>query len=84
MAMDSSRPDDGVLHNITQLVEEERALYGKGDLDDSDLARLEAIKIRLDQCWDLLRQRDALREFGKDPSGAKLRPASVVEKYEKN
>ena len=80
--MDNSRPDDRVLHNITELVDEERALYGKGELEERDVARLEEIKIKLDQCWDLLRQRDALREFGKDPSSAKLRPASVVEKYE--
>jgi hypothetical protein len=36
----------------------------------------------LDQCWDLLRQRRALREFGKDPDEAKVRPAKIVENYE--
>jgi hypothetical protein len=37
--------------------------------------------VELDQYWDLLRQRRALREFGADPDRAHLRPASVVEKY---
>jgi hypothetical protein len=50
-------------------------------LSDHDQVRLENIKVQLDQCWDLLRQRDALRESGKDPNGARVRPASVVEKY---
>ncbi|HXU47731.1 MAG TPA: DUF2630 family protein, partial [Candidatus Binatia bacterium] len=35
-----------------------------------------------DQCWDLLRQREALREFGKDPDRAQVRSADVVENYE--
>ena len=43
--------------------------------------RLEAIKIELDQCWDLLRQREARREFGQDPNDAKVRSPSVVEGY---
>ena len=51
-------------------------------MDDHALARAEALKVELDQCWDLLRQRRALREFGEDPNHAKVRPASVVEKYE--
>jgi len=38
--------------------------------------------IELDQCWDLLRQRRALREFGRDPEQAKVRPPKVVENYE--
>ena len=54
--------------------------------DESVLKRItelvEALKVELDQCWDLLRQRRALREFGEDPNHAKVRPASVVEKYE--
>jgi hypothetical protein len=43
--------------------------------------RLEKIKVELDQCWDLLRQHDARRGFGQDPDRAKVRPASVVERY---
>jgi hypothetical protein len=60
---------------------EEQHLYGKGELADHDQVRLEAIKIELDQCWDLLRQREARREFGQDPNEAKVRPPSVVERY---
>jgi hypothetical protein len=44
--------------------------------------RLEEIKVELDQCWDLLRQRDARREFGQDPNETRVHPASVVERYE--
>src|SRR5882724_3887053 len=40
------------------------------------------VKEELDQCWDLLRQRRALREFGRDPDEAKVRPAKIVENYE--
>jgi hypothetical protein len=43
--------------------------------------RLEAIKIELDQCWDLLRQPEARRQFGLDSNDAKVRPPSVVERY---
>jgi len=74
--------DASVLKHITQLVEEEQHLYGQESLDDHAQVRLEKIKVELDQAWDLLRQRRALREFGKNPDEAKLRPAKVVEKYE--
>jgi hypothetical protein len=43
---------------------------------------LAKLKVELDQCWDLLRQRHALREFGENPDGAKVRPAEIVENYE--
>ncbi len=42
---------------------------------------LAKLNVELDQCWDLLRQRRALREFGRDPGEAEVRPPSVVEKY---
>jgi len=74
--------DESVFLKIEGLVHEEQHLYGKGDLADHELARIEAIKVELDQCWDLLRQREARREFGQDPNEAKVRPASVVERYE--
>jgi hypothetical protein len=70
-----------VLATITRLVKEEEALYNS-QVDDHARVRLEDLKVQLDQCWDLLRQRRALREFGKDPDEAEVRPASVVEKYE--
>jgi Protein of unknown function (DUF2630) len=74
--------DQSVLDKIETLVHEEQHLYGQGQLSDHDQVRLEKIQVELDQCWDLLRQRRARREFGQDPDGAKVRPASVVERYE--
>jgi hypothetical protein len=74
--------DASVFRKIEGLVHEEQHLYGKSDLTDHDQVRLQAIQVELDQCWDLLRQRRARREFGQDPDGAKVRPASVVERYE--
>ena len=75
--------DQSVLNKIETLVHEEQHLYGQGQLSDHDQVRLEKIQVELDQCWDLLRQRRARREFGQDPDGAKVRPASVVERYER-
>ena len=74
--------DQSVLNKIETLVHEEQHLYAQGQLSDHDQVRLEKIQVELDQCWDLLRQRRARREFGQDPDGAKVRPASVVERYE--
>lgn len=72
--------DESVLARIQKLVHDEQALYGK-ELDDHAQVTLEQIQVELDQCWDLLRQRRALREFGQDPDRAKVRPPSVVENY---
>jgi Protein of unknown function (DUF2630) len=74
--------DDSVLDHIKQLVEEEKELYKSSDNSQEARARLSQLKVQLDQCWDLLRQRDALREFGKDPKEAQVRSADVVENYE--
>lgn len=74
--------DSSVLSHIDQLVKEEERLYGQSQLEDKDRTRLEELKVELDQCWDLLRQRRALREFGEDPNKAKVRPAKIVENYE--
>ena len=74
--------DESVLNRIESLVSEEKALYEHGNLDDAATARLRRLEVELDQCWDLLRQRRALREFDKDPDRAATRPASVVENYE--
>jgi len=73
--------DESILAKIQGLVHEEQRLYGQDELSDHDKVRLEKIKVELDQCWDLLRQRAARREFGQDPDRAKVRPASVVERY---
>lgn len=74
--------DETVLGKIESLVHEEQKLYGHGDLSDDDRVRLEKLQVELDQCWDLLRQRRARREFDQDPDKAAVRPASVVERYE--
>ena len=51
-------------------------------MTDEERRQLADVEIELDQCWDLLRQRRALREFGEDPSRARVRPEEVVENYE--
>jgi hypothetical protein len=73
--------DESILGKISNLVHEEQSLYGQEELTGPDQLRLETIKVELDQCWDLLRQRDARREFGQDPDAAEVRPVSVVERY---
>ena len=77
--------DERIHERIEQLVGEEHELYERGTeegLSESEQRRLEAIKVGLDQCWDLLRQRRALREAGYDPSAASVRDPEVVERYE--
>jgi hypothetical protein len=70
-----------VLRHIEELVNEEHRLLGQGALADAEHDRLTGIQVELDQCWDLLRQRRALRETGGDPEQATLRPPDIVEKY---
>ena len=78
--------EDEQIHNsIEQLVAEEQELYARGTgsgLSESEHNRLEAIRVSLDQAWDLLRQRRALREAGQDPEAAHARDPEVVERYE--
>jgi hypothetical protein len=77
--------DEAIHSRIEQLVAEEHELYergGEGGLSETEHRRLESLQVGLDQCWDLLRQRRALREAGKDPSGAQARSPEVVEGYE--
>ena len=73
--------DKSVLNHIERLVTEEKELYANSEMSNAQRARLATINVELDQCWDLLRQRRALREFGRDPDEAELRPAKVVENY---
>ena len=80
--MANEKNDQSVLSHIDQLVKEEERLYARSGLTEEDQARLGEVKVALDQCWDLLRQRRALREFGEDPDKAKVRPAKIVENYE--
>jgi uncharacterized protein DUF2630 len=80
--MAANETDESVLDDIDRLVKEEEQLYAKKDLTAADDQRLADLKVKLDQAWDLLRQRRALREFGEDPDKAKTRPAKIVENYE--
>jgi uncharacterized protein YjaG (DUF416 family) len=77
--------DRNILDAIGNLVEEEQRLReqhaGQG-LDAESRTRLEAVEQRLDQCWDLLRQRRASEEFGLSTDDSSVRPAEVVENYE--
>jgi len=79
--MNDQRSETPVLTHIQKLVEEEHHLLDKGTLDEAASRRLAAVNVELDQCWDLLRQRRALRETGRDPGDAQVRPPEVVEKY---
>jgi hypothetical protein len=76
--------DAQILQQIEKLVDEERELrdQAKSELADEKRARLESLEVALDQCWDLLRQRRALREFGENPERAHARDVSTVERYE--
>jgi uncharacterized protein DUF2630 len=74
--------DQPVRRHIEKLVSEEHSLYWQANLSEADHQRLREVQVELDQCWDLLRQRRALREFGQDPEQARLRPPEIVEKYE--
>ena len=80
--MGNRETDQSVLQHIEHLVGEEHRLYGQGSLSDDERRRLQEIQVQLDQCWDLLRQRRARREFGDDPKQAQVRPPGIVEKYE--
>lgn len=74
-----------VLGRIQELVDEEHRLWQKeaeGNADADDRRRLKSVEVQLDQCWDLLRQRRALRRAGRNPDEATPRPPEVVETYE--
>ena len=77
--------DTDALSRINELVAEEKALREQlqhGEISESEEHdRLRQLETQLDQCWDLLRQRRALRETGGDPSDAAVRPADEVEGY---
>jgi hypothetical protein len=73
--------DASVLAHIQRLANEEHRLLERSELGPEPSRRLTALQTELDQCWDLLRQRRALREFGGDPSQARVRDANVVKKY---
>jgi hypothetical protein len=77
--------DDRIHSRIEQLVSEEHELWQReaaGGATEDDRRRLDSLKVSLDQCWDLLRQRRALREAGLDDEGAQARDPEVVEGYQ--
>ncbi len=77
--------DSELLNSIDSLVKEEHTLMQQaqqGGLNDSQHARMHDIEVRLDQCWDLLRQRRARREFGLNPEEANVRDPNTVEHYQ--
>jgi uncharacterized protein DUF2630 len=88
--MAKSVTDEQVQAKIEELEQEERRLRtdeseaAEADADDQvarDAQRLEAIRIELDQLWDYLRQRRALRDAGQDPDNAQIRDPGTVERY---
>jgi hypothetical protein len=70
-----------ILSRISALVDEEHTLREGTDHTDDQQARMQQLEVQLDQCWDLLRQRRAKRQYGEDPEEAEARPASEVENY---
>jgi hypothetical protein len=78
--------EDPQIHGaIDRMVGEEHELWEResaGTATDADRQRLESLRVSLDQCWDLLRQRRARRDAGRNPEGAELRAPEVVERYQ--
>lgn len=77
--------DPQIMTRIGELVEEEKQLRHRHrgtPLNETELRRLEEVEVQLDQCWDLLNQRRALREFEMDPDQATVRDERTVEDYQ--
>lgn len=78
--------DASIHHRIDDLIAEEKSLRAALARDEisrgQENVRLRELETQLDQCWDLLRQRHALRNADADPDTADVRPADVVERYE--
>ena len=78
--------DESIAERIDRLVKEEHELRHREQSDtpealEADTERLGAIEVELDVCWDLLRQRRALRDAGVDPDQAAARDPDTVERY---
>jgi hypothetical protein len=76
--------DIEILHHIEELVSEEHQLTQQshaGGLSEEEHERMHQLEVSLDQCWDLLRQRRALRSAHLNPDEAKVRDADIVEHY---
>jgi hypothetical protein len=81
--------DESIAAHIERLVAEEHDLRNREQVDSDDPGSMEAdreklrsVEVELDRCWDLLRQRRALRGVGRDPSQANVRDETVVEGYQ--
>ncbi len=70
-----------ILSRISALVDEEHKLREGGEHTEQQRARIGELEAHLDQCWDLLRQRRAKRQYGEDPDDAEPRPEPQVESY---
>ena len=80
--------DESIAARIERLVSEEHDLRTREQADaasddalDTDKERLRSVEVELDRCWDLLRQRRAIRDAGGDPEQAEARDAGTVEGY---
>lgn len=76
--------DTSIHQTIEALVAEEHELWNRGasgSLDPAGRERLKAIGVQLDRFYDLLHQRQGLRDRGANPDAAKLRDAKTVEEY---
>jgi hypothetical protein len=76
--------DSSIQEQIDQLVAEEQRLLAEGEgagPSEERHQRLQELKVDLDRCWDLLRQRRAREEFGENPDEAQARDGRVVEDY---
>jgi Protein of unknown function (DUF2630) len=78
--------DKQIMANIDELIETEHRLrqqLSSGELSaPEEHERLRSAEEALDQCWDLLRQRRARREFGENPDAVAARPVNEVEGYQ--
>ena len=77
--------DREILDCIRGLVAEEHWLRDQRDRgllsEELEVRRLEAIEENLDQLWDQLRRRRAMRAAGLDPDLAEQRPSMQVQAY---
>lgn len=77
--------DKDIITTVDELIAEEHQLRSRavgGGLGADEQTRIRHIEEQLDQCWDLLRQRRARREFGEDPAASEPRPVGEVESYQ--
>jgi hypothetical protein len=78
--------DTDIMARISELIDTEHELRGqlsRGELSsEQERERLRSAEEALDQCWDLLRQRRAKRQYGDSPEDAAARPVSEVEGYQ--